>query len=639
MQKRYSRHRPLFSTPMPKVVEKPKIKWKILSILWLAIKKTCMFIGAMVLISAVIAFWSVSSIVKDIDSPLPSQMVLYMELDGDLGDVPKTISISDPFAGTSKTLKTFIDSIERAKIDPRVEGVYARLNAGRYAISHIQEIRAAIKDFRSSGKFAYIYAPSYGNGLGSYYLAASFDEIWMQPMGSLMITGMNAEMPFLRGVLDKIGIEPQFFQRKEYKSAYESLTNSKMSDANRVSMKALVKDISDVLLADISSDRGVRVVDLKKQIDRGLLLSSEAVEAGLIDKVDYEDKLIDYIRDRVTGDPKSEDLIYVNFDSYMAEFYDQDNIFAVGSSTKDDKKKTSAPRVALIYAVGVIMDDNGQKSSMPLGISGGAVAAADEISEALLMAAYDDNIDAVVLRVDSPGGSPVASETILRAVEKVQEEGKSVTVSMGATAASGGYWISAYADQIFVLPSTITGSIGVLGGKVSVAELWKNLGVNWDKVSWGENSSMFSINTPFSKSEAERMNAMLDDIYDNFIARVSRGRKMDISAVDKIARGRVWVGTSAIKNGLADQFGGLNEALDYAAVKVGAENRNEIDVIILPKPLTPIEQFVKLIEGQVKTGKMLGIYAGVLEKIQPIISKMMIASDANNSVYNPVNIR
>ncbi len=640
MQKRYSRHRPLFSAPVPKVVEKPKIRWKIFSILWLAVKKTCTLIGATVLVLAIITAWSFSSVMQEIEAPLPSQMVLYMELDGDIGDVPKTISITDPFVGMQKTMKSFIDTIERAKSDPRVEGIYARLNAGHFAIAHIEEIRAAIKDFRSSGKFAYIYAPSYDGGLGGYYLATSFDEIWMQPMGLLMINGIHAEVPFLRDVLDKIGIEPQFFQRKEYKTAYESLTNSKMSQANRSAMQDLITAIASAINDDISKDRSLEKGALKKLVDKGVLLSDEALKSGLIDRLDYSDNLAAYINKRVTGDPKGKGLIYVKFDTYMADVIKQDN-FISQELLKNSPKPKTLPRVALIYASGVIVDSDVNKaSSAPLGLGGSAVAAADKISVALLDAAYDENIDAVVLRVDSPGGSPVASETILRAVEKVKEEGKQVIVSMGPTAASGGYWISAYADQIFVLPTTITGSVGVLGGKVSAQKLWEKLGVNWDSVSWGDNSAMFSMNSPFSVSEAERMNLMLDDIYDNFLKRVSKGRNMSIKEVENIARGRVWLGSNAVEIGLADELGGLNDALDYAAVKVGAKDRHGVDIVVLPRPLTPIEQFVKLLDGQVKAGEMLGIQAAIIKEVQPFISEFMIMNNMkNNNVYSPVYIR
>ncbi|PCK00378.1 MAG: signal peptide peptidase SppA [Zetaproteobacteria bacterium] len=619
----WSKRKNLYSSSVPKAVKEPKVKWRLLPILWMALKKTCMLIGATVLCLIILSSWVVSTVVDEIGgAQLPEQMVLYMELDGEIGDLPGGGSLAGHFGKNIKTMKTFVDAIEQAKTDPRVEGIYAQMKPGNYSVAHIEEIRTAIKSFRQSGKFTYIYAPSYNNGLSGYYLASSFDEIWMQPMGNLMITGIGAEMPFLRNVLDKIGIEPQFFQRKEYKSAYESLTNSEMSEANRRATQALITDIYDVLSKDIARDRDISVAAFNSFVDRGMLLADEAYDVGLIDKVDYADQLIEHISIKVTGEPKSDDLIYINFDTYMK------GIAGQGHPKGDD----TAYRVALIYAVGAIMDGNGNKSR--------GVAAADEISGALLRAAYDDSIDAVVLRVDSPGGSPVASETILRAVEKVQEEGKTVTVSMGSVAASGGYWISAYADEIFVLPTTITGSIGVLGGKVSAQEMWKTLGVNWERISQGRNAAMFSLNTPFSQSEAARMNMMLDNIYDGFIERVAKGRNMSVEQVDKIARGRVWVGTSAVEIGIADQFGGLNEALDYAAVQAGATDRHDVDVVIFPKPLSPIEKFVELLEGQVQAGQVMGIQAAFLREIQPVISEFMIMQNSHiNSVYAPVHIQ
>ncbi len=620
----WSKRKNLYSSPVPRAVKKPKVKWRAFPILWMALKRTCMFLGASVLFFSVISAFTISSVVNNMNVELPNNMVLYMELDGELSDLPKEMSIADPFSNHTKTLKSFIDAIERAKTDKRVKGIYARLKTGRYQITHIQELRAAIKDFRRSGKFAYIYSSSYSNGLGGYYLATSFDKIWMQPMGSVMITGVNAQMPFLRSVLDKIGIEPQFFQRKEYKNAYASLTNSKMSDENREAMDALVADIADVLNSDISADRDFKDGEFKSLVDRGLFISSEALETGLIDVSDYADILVENINMKITGDIKGDGLTYINFDSYMNKTTMQSDGLL--------------PSVALIYAVGAIIDSKDNK--IYAGLGGSPVAAADEIAGALIEAAYDDNIKAVVLRVDSPGGSPVASETILRAVQKLQEKGKSVTVSMGSMAASGGYWISASADQIFTLPSTVTGSIGVLGGKISAQKLWENLGVNWDGSKWGANSAMFSANTPFSDSEAERMNIMLDNIYDSFIMRVSKGRNMSIDEVEKIARGRVWVGTSAVKIGLADQFGGLNDALDYAAIKLGAAGRSDIDIVILPKPLTPVEKFIELLEGQVNAGKMLGVQAKLMEGFAPVISEFMIMNDTqNNSVYAPINIR
>ncbi|MGH1376425.1 MAG: signal peptide peptidase SppA [Alphaproteobacteria bacterium] len=631
----------LFSSPVPKVVEKPKVKWRILPILWMAFKRTCTFVGGVVLITAIFTSMMVSSVIdKETNVSLPEKMVLVMNLEGEIGDLPKKVSLVDPLAERGAMMKSFIDAIYRAKDDPRVDGIYARLGQMQFSLAHIQELRKALHDFRSVGKFTYIYAPSYSGGLGQYYMVSAFEEIWMQPMGIVAITGLNAEMPFLRNVLDKVGIEPQFMQRKEYKSAYESLTNAQMSDASREAMSALIGDIADTIKADISKDRGIAEGDVKKLVDMGVLLSQDALDGKLISVVDYEDQLIEKINKDMTGDAHSE-APYVDFSVYAqgtSPGEDQDMLMQALQIEQEDEQTGGVPRVALIYAVGAIMDTDG--SSARVGGVDNGIAAADEISAALLEAAEDYTINAVVLRVNSPGGSPIASETILRAVEKVKEQGKSVIVSMGPAAASGGYWISASADQIFVLPSTLTGSIGVLGGKVSAQKLWENIGVQWDGISWGENSGIWSMNTPFSESEAQRMSIMLDHIYDNFIERVAKGRDMSIQDVEKIARGRVWSGKRAVEIGIADQFGGLNEALDYAAKQAGGTNRHDVDTVILPKPLTALEQFIKLLEGQVIAGEMIGSYGVYLKQIEPIIREWNIVKDPqNHSVYNPIRLQ
>lgn len=622
-------------TPTKKTESKRKrLKFRLFPILWVALKRTCTFVGAVVLFSSLIVSWSFSSVVEEQDTALPSQMVLHLQLDGQMSDLPKSVSFIDPFSDEKKTTKNMIDAIYRAKDDPRVDGIYATLEQGGYSVTHVQELRQAIKDFRKSGKFAYIYAASYAGGLGNYYLATAFDEIWMQPMGIVMITGLNAEMPFARDALDKIGVKPEFFQRKKYKNAYESFTASQMSDANREATTALVNDIASVISEEVAQDIKITPAQFKSLVDRGLFLDQESLDNGLITHLEYQDEIFKQINKAVYGDEEIE-ADYVKFGSYIGEMLKQKKHGSDIFKHKDNK-----PRVALIYAVGAIMDtDENSKSSAPSVMVDDGVAAADEISEALLSAADDDTIEAVVLRVDSPGGSPVASETILRAIERVKKSDKIVIVSMGSAAASGGYWISAYADHIIAQPTTITGSIGVLGGKISTEQLWENLGVHWENVQWGDKAQFFSMNKSFSPAEEERMNAMLDNVYVNFVDRVSKGRGMTKEEVDKIAGGRVWSGKSAIKVGLVDQLGGMNDALDYAAVELGQEGRNDIDVVVLPKPLSPIEQLVQLLEGQVYAGRVIGAQAKMLEQFAPKVQEFMIMQDAKtNSVYSPLRV-
>ncbi len=684
------RNRQIFSPSMMAKKEK-KRKWRVLPILWLAFRRTSTVIGAAVIISVVVAVWALSSILDEIDAGveiagLPEEMVLYLEINGDLPDRVGAANFSQPFTKDVRTLKNYIDALERAGKDHRVKGVYATLGDGSLSVAHAQEFRDALADFRTSGKFSYIYASAFDQGLGGYYLASAFDEMWMQPMGIVMISGISAQVPYLRRVLDKIGVYPQIYKRKEYKSAYDIFTESEMPEASRRATKELVEDLALTLSMGIAGDMGITQKAFKVLVDKGLYVDHEAMESGLIDALDYEDVLIEKINEQVTGDPKDKDLAYIKFDNYVAEMlkgkrgvffvHDEDQeenpqkerkakedkadvVYYVGDSVKEkvaekekpdsseivEKEKSKAKKIALVYAIGMIVDSVGGRASAhdngQIAFGQENVIAADEIAPVLLKIAEDESYGGVVLRVDSPGGSPVASETILRALQKVQESGKSVTVSMGSTAASGGYWIASSAEQIFVMPATLTGSIGVLGGKFSLAQLWDKLDVNWDEVSWGDKAGMWSMNQPYSKAEARRVNVMMDNVYSNFVARVAKGREMSEEEVEKIARGRVWSGKRAVEIGLADQIGGLNDALDYAAQQVGANDRRGVKVKIVPEPLTPLEQLIEMLEKQIQAGQALHIQAGLLHYLWPQIRESVTIQNMLSgkvAVYEPAHV-
>lgn len=619
--------RRLFHAVPVQAVSRPKPKLKFGKIIWIALKKTCTVIGAVVLFSAVLTMCTISPALQEQQFHVPSRAVLVVDLDGKLGDLPVEESFVDAFNDNQKTLKSFIDAIYVAKDDPRIQGIYAKYSGGSYTLTQIQEIRRAIKDFKESGKFTYVYATSYNGGLGAYYLVSAFDEIWMQPMGTLSIPGLNAEMPFFRDALDYIGVKPQFFQRKEYKSAYESFSNSEISDANREAVTALINDITDVVSSDIAGDLSIEDTKFRSYVDKALFLGHDALDAGLIDFLDYEHTLQNRIQERVGGQFSSSYDGYLSFDDYHK--------YVAGHHKTTHKK--SAPKVALVYLSGAIVDSV-EEVRASFGRNG--FADAEKISNTLLDIADDKTISAVVLRVDSPGGSPVASEAILNAVQKVRDSGKPVIVSMGTAAASGGYWVSAYADYIFASPLTVTGSIGVLGGKISLQEMWKKIGVNWKRLQWGENAGIWSMNTPFSESEAERVNMMLDYIYDSFLLRVSKGRNIPIDDVEDIARGRVWSGHSALKIGLVDALGGLNESLDYVAIQVGQGDRYDIAVQILPKPLNPVEKFVQMLEGQVRVGEIVGLQADIISYLRPVLQNLYVLEHSEaGSVYSPVSVQ
>lgn len=630
-QKHFRQHRPLYPNTLPPAIEKPKFEWKLLPILWLTLKRVAMTIGFVVLLNLFIAITIIPALIpKEGSAPsLPDEMVLFMTFEDGFLETPAPATFSDPFAGSALTVRTIVDALDRAREDSRVKGIVARMYNGNFALTQATEVRAAIKRFRDSGKFAYIYSSSYGEGgggFGRYYIASAFEQIWMQPLGVISIMGVQAEIPFFRETLDKIGVRPQFFQRKDYKTAFESITSRNISKENRETMQQVVNGVRDQLMAEIPAERGMSEREFQGLVDQGLLTAPEAKEAGLITHMDYADVLLDNITELVTGDRESDDLELIELEQYAG----------VMKKKGQGLLSASKPKIALIYAVGAIMP-----SADAGGIPGEGIAAADEIAPAILEAGEDDDVEAIVLRIDSPGGSPAASESILRAVEKAQGEGKPVIVSMGATAASGGYWIAAYADKIYALPTTLTGSIGVVGGKFVFSELIDKVGVNMAKIGWGKNAGLWSSTSAFSASEAARFNAMLDNVYDNFVNRVAKGRGMTVAEVDRIAGGRVWTGRNAVDVGLVDELGGLEAALDYASVVVGGTDRKDVRIEVYPKPKTAFEQIFELLDAQVRVGQrsieMQNKFLGVAE---PVLNQLSIMENPQHySTYEPLRVQ
>ena len=604
------------------------MKWRLLPILWLAIKRAATVLGFLVLINITVGILLTPLLLpQNAAAPsLPNEMVLFMKFEGGLNDVPPAADFSDPFAPVPPTVREIVDALDAAREDDRVKGIIARMYQGNFALTHVTEIRAALKRFRESGKFAHIYSSSYGEGggLGRYYLASAFDEIWMQPLGVVTITGIGAEIPFFRETLDKIGAEPQFFKKQDYKTAYESITDKSISPQNKEMMQRLVRDIRNEILARVPEERGMSPQAFETLVNRGLFTAREAEQAKLITHADYGDVLLENVAEAVTGERDPDALEIVDIEGYINVTQDKGHGFM----------NAGKPKVALVYAVGAIMPTSDG------GGLGSGIAAADEIAPAIHEASKDEDVKAIVLRIDSPGGSPGASESILRAVEKAQERGKPVIVSMGQTAASGGYWIAAYADKIYALPTTLTGSIGVVGGKFAMQELFGKLGVNWERISWGKNANMWSVNTPFDESEAARMNAMLDNVYDSFVARVAKGRGMELAEVEKVAGGRVWTGRRALDAGLVDELGGLEDALDHAAFMFGAGTRENLNVVQFPKPKTPLERFLTLLGAQARVGQAVAVQERLLKAFEPAMDMLnVIQSPQNYSTYEPLKIQ
>lgn len=609
MKNRYwFRTRPLFSpVPLPRQKKKPFMQ-RAGGFLYRGLKRFCMAIGFVVLLSVVISTITASMIAgQSTVQPLPEKMVLSLVLEGEFSDY----SMPSPYSLVMKPhFRHIVDTIDRAQTDPRVKGLLLLAGDASLSLAQMQELRSTIKRFRASGKTVWFYAESMDAGLGSYYLAAAVDQIWMQPVGSLTIGGLRAELPYARQLLDKLGVEPQFFARKEYKDVFSSFSESGMNEHTRESVTRILNDISGIMIADIEADRRLATGLFRSHMDKGVLTDQESLQAGLIDKLDYFDVLKKEIRIKVTGSDDPKAMKFVR----MARYMDDASHHALQADLG-----AKAHKIALVYAVGTIVSDDDVALSSS-AYYGGPMASAKDLAKEIEEAARKDDIKAIVVRIDSPGGSPTASETIRRALAFAQQNGKKVVVSMGGTAASGGYWIASSADRIYALPMTITGSIGVAGGKFVFASLWEKIGVNWGEIQIGENADLYSPNRPYSEDGRNRMNAMMDSIYDAFITRVAEGRKMPVAKVDEVARGRVWIGQAAIGLGLVDEIGTLNDALDHAAVLAGLRSRRDVDIVEIPREKTPFEKLIELLEMQVRIGEGLSAQAALAQWLAPLMA-------------------
>ena len=548
-----------------------------------------MGIGIMVCVSLILSIVSFSLLFggKKEAKPLPKDFVLAHSLYGTLADVNNVNPLFAQFAPPQTSLYGFLQSLKAAKKDDRVKALVIKIHDGDYSMTQISDLRDAIMDFRVSGKKAYAYSDSFGgfsNGIGEYWLATAFDEIWVQPIGTVSINGIRIEQPFFKDALDKIGVTMEMEQRKNYKTGPEMYTRNQMSSYNQETIEAIVDDVMTRMGDDIHADRQITKAELKAAIDKSPLSAEEALSMKLIDKIGYIDELEDVLKGE---ESKDQDDIFVALPRYK-----QDAMNAITFTKKTE--------VALVMVNGAIVDaDVMAKSNHPMAfLMPTDVADSNVIAGAMNEIVDNKDIKIVILRINSPGGAPTASETIRRGVVELKKAGKFVIVSMADVAASGGYWIATDADIIFADNLTLTGSIGVYGGKPDLSGLWDKLGVSWGAVEYGQNASMWSTNKGMSASERARLNAMMDNIYNAFIKRVSEGRGMEASAVEKVAQGRAWTGQAAQLNGLVDAIGGFEVALDHAAKKIGLDGDDAwttLSMGIYPRAEDPFSDIAKLL--------------------------------------------
>lgn len=460
------------------------------------------------------------------------------------------------FFGRPLSVHDIWESLRKAAVDSRIRCVLLRLGPLACDWAKISEVRDAIREFRASGKevFAYIEeAPEFDK---EYYLATACDRIILHPLGWLGVNGIGGWTPFLKEGLDKLGIEAQFEHVEEFKTAYNMFTEKGFTAAHRLMLEAIYKDIFSEYVREVAAARGKSEDEIRAVFDHGLYQGEQALEAGLVDALLYEDELEKLLRE------KERKLHRTSLSEYL-----RISPASLGLET--------GPKIALIYASGPIIG-----GESPFGTIGGRT-----LSRAVRKAREDRSVAAIVLRVDSPGGSAVASDVIWRETVLAKKE-KPVIVSMSDLAGSGGYWISMAAHKIVAQPQTLTGSIGVLGGKFSLAGLYEKLGITAEKVAFGQRADLFSTFRPFSPEERRLLKEQILWTYDKFLSKAAEGRDLTREDVDKAGRGRVWTGRQAKEIGLIDELGGLDKALDLAKDLAGIAAEENVRLVIWPKKTT-----------------------------------------------------
>jgi len=533
---------------------------------------------------------------------VPKKAILEVDLERGIPEMPA----DDPFAvfggGRPLTLRDVVDALEKAGDDPHVVGLVARLGAAPIGFAEIQEVRDAVKAFRAKKKFAVAYSETFGEfapGNGAYYLATAFDEVWLQPSGDLGLNGLVAESPFFRSALDKLGVKPEFGQRHEFKNAMNLYTETKFTDAHREATRALVESLWGQVVKGIAEGRKMTEAEVRAAVDRGPFLGPEALEAKLVDGLAYRDEVHAKLKAKGGADAR---------------------LFGLQAYLKKEGRPHAAGKrtVALVYGVGGVV--RGRSGANPL--TGGQSMGSATVAKAIRTAVEDDDVAAILFRVSSPGGSYVASDTIWREVVLARKAGKPVVVSMGDVAASGGYFVAMPADKIVAQPGTITGSIGVLAGKMVTPAMWEKVGLTFDQVEVGANANMWNASRSFSPAERARFDAWLDRIYDDFTSKVAEGRKLPKERVLEIAKGRVWTGEDAKAIGLVDELGGFSTALRLAREAAKIPAGEEVKVALFPKEKSPFEALAERLSGEGEDESSFTALVRLLEPLRPALRQI-----------------
>lgn len=499
---------------------------------------------------------------------VPSQAILTLDLRRPLVDQRPATAFGS--SGPPSVID-IVDALAAAADDPSVRGAFIRANEFGMRPAHAEEIHQALNAFRDSGRFVVMHAQGFeGPSALSYLAASASDEIWLQASGSFVSTGLAVQTAFFGGMLERFEAEAQFEQFEEFKGGAEAYTRSTYSEPNRQALLSLLEDLFDQAVIQAAEARGVPAETLRAHLEGAPYSAERALELGLVDRLGHVAEAREAAIDRA-----GENGQLIALDDYLD---------AAG------RPNARGPAIAVVQGQGPILTGQGAATLFRSDAIYG-----DTFADAIDRAAEDDRVRAIVLRVDSPGGSPAASDQINDAVRRAQENGLPVVASFGAAAASGGYYMSANADEIIAPATAITGSIGVYGGKIVLRDTYRLIDFNVEPLSVGGDFALaYSEATPFTPEQRAAFREMMRDIYEDFIDVVATGREMTPDAVRDVAGGRVWTGAQALERGLIDGIGGYQDALRRAAVLSGLGEDEDFRVIRYPEPLSPFEQLETL---------------------------------------------
>ena len=492
---------------------------------------------------------------------LPGAKILTLTLDRPVHDYLEAPSFSWIRRGSPQSLADVWAGLARARSDPQVLGLSVYLRNARFGFGKAQELRFLMQSFQESDRFVNCFLETVGegtNGTLAYYLASACDHITLAPPGDVNLVGLFSDAYFLRGSLEKLKIETDLSHAGRYKSAAEQFTNTEHSPEAEEALSSVLDDLFDQIVTSIAEDRDLPFETVRNLIDRAPLTAEEALEEGLVDSLGYPDE----------------------YEQRLSEIGSKETRLVPLSDYAPPGRPLAGSRVAVVFTQGTII--RGSSGTDPW--SQQRFVGSETLGEILRELSDDDGVAAVVLRVDSPGGSALASDLILREVVRLAER-KPVVVSMSDVAASGGYYIASKATGIVAEPATITGSIGVVGGKFVLRRFQEDLlGITHDTLARGANADFFSPLDHFSEEQARHYERLMRRIYDSFVRHVAEGRQMSREAVDVVAQGRIWTGSQALDHGLVDALGGLDVALDMARQQAGLEAEEATAIDFYPRP-------------------------------------------------------